>query len=255
MLVYEKYGVRVTEGTVGVEIEVEGDDLPLNILSNYWKDEEDNSLRGGREYVLKKPISIAVLPKALSSLGELFKECGSSLNFSHRTSVHVHINVSQMEVSDLKKFVFLAYLLDTALAEIGGREIKGNRFALRLKDAQGIYFILKEFFETGRIPNQNEAKYSSINLCPIGSYGSVEFRSMRGTFDYGVLTHWCELLVNIRNTSLTFKSMKEIYEMAVEHPDKLIKQVFPDDFFYYENLQYDVQSNISLLAGLHTIRG
>lgn len=255
MQVYEKYGVRVTEGTVGIEVETEGENLPLHITNPYWKDEEDNSLRGGREYVLKKPISIGAVPKALLSLGDVFREQGTQLNFSHRTSIHVHINVSQMEISDLKKFVFLAYMLDSVLAEIGGREIKGNRFALRLKDAQGIYFILKEFFEAERIPDQNEAKYSSINLCPINRYGSVEFRSMRGTFDTDIITRWCNLLVNIRTTSLTFKSMKDIYEMAVANPEKLIKQVFPEDFFYYENLQQDIQANLSLLAGLHTIRG
>lgn len=258
MRVYEHYRINGSEGDVGIEIEAEGEGLPWDIRNNFWKDEEDGSLRGGREYVLKRPIRIDAVPAAMDGLNNIFQEYGTALKFTHRTSVHVHVNVSQMELSDAKKFVFLSYLFDNVLAQLGGREIKGNRFALRMCDAQGMYFILREFFLSNHIPNNNEAKYSSINICPINNYGSVEFRSMRGTNNKELITNWCKILINMREVSKEFPSMKDIYELAVSNPEQLIDKVFKEDckaFFHYENIVQDVQANISLLAGLHTIRG
>lgn len=258
MQVYEYYRIHNTSGDVGIEIETEGDYLPTNLEGSFWKDEEDGSLRNGREYVLKRPVHIEKISTVIDQLNDIFKEVNTLLNFSHRTSVHVHVNVSQMLLPDVKKFVFLGYLFDTVLSELGGREIKGNRFALRMCDAQGIYFVLKDFFRNNTVPDNNQAKYSCINICPINAYGSVEFRSMRGTNNKELITNWCKLLVSMREVAKEFPSMKDIYELAVSNPEQLINKVFPEDckaFFHYENIVQDVQANISLLAGLHTIRG
>lgn len=258
MSVINTFGIAKVNGDVGIEIEVEGRNLPTAIDSNLWKPEADGSLRDGVEYVLRRPILIGTVKKALVSLKAIFEMHESQLDFSHRTSVHVHVNISAMELYDLKKFVFCAYLMDTIFSHIGEREIKGNRFALRIRDAGGIYFTLSDFFKQNVIPDIGQAKYSIINICPISRYGSVEFRAMHGNMDVDTIDNWCKLLVSLRDGATKFKTISEAYELAAYRPKAFIEFLIPDDvlkFFQYEGMEQDVQDNLSLLAGLHTIRG
>lgn len=258
MSVAEFYGVRANNQDVGIEIEVEGHGLPRDLDTVYWKSELDGSLRDGVEYVLKRPIAISKVVDALVELRDLFTAYGSHLMFSHRTSIHVHVNVTNMELYALKKFIFLSYMLDTVFSKIGGREIKGNRFALRMKDAMGIYYALQDLFRNNNVPDNNQAKYSIINICPITKYGSVEFRAMHGNMDIKAIDSWCQLLVSLRNESAKFKTIEEIYNLALSSPSGLLETTIPKDvleFFKYDGITQDVQDNISLLAGLHTLRG
>ena len=52
-------------GDVGIEVELEGDLKPTEI---FWDFKGEGSLRGGGEYVLKKPILLKNLKDALQEL-------------------------------------------------------------------------------------------------------------------------------------------------------------------------------------------
>jgi len=60
--------------------------------------------------------------------------------------------------------------------------------------------MLKEFisYYSLRFFDDNAAKYAAINMSCLGRFGSIEFRSMRGTVDDAVLLPWFEVLVNLR---------------------------------------------------------
>lgn len=58
MNVIDFYGNKPQEGSYGIEIEVEGVNLPA-VANNVWTTTHDGSLRGeSAEYVLKKPLDI-----------------------------------------------------------------------------------------------------------------------------------------------------------------------------------------------------
>ena len=78
-------------GDFGIEIEVEGQDLP-NHRTKFWDTVEDGSLRNGLEYVINGAISHKDVVPALEELQKAFDDEESELSFSFRTSVHVHMN-------------------------------------------------------------------------------------------------------------------------------------------------------------------
>lgn len=256
MLVHEVYGLRAKKGQIGLEIECEGQNL-YPIEGPIWKSEHDGSLREGIEYVLKVPVNADTIENCVKTLIEFCKEQGTKLSFTHRTSVHVHVNVSEMDIYDLKKFVYVSYFLDVIFSRIGEREIKGNRFALRLSDAYGALQHISYFLNNSVVPNENDAKYSSVNICPINKYGSVEFRSMHGNMNPERIGNWCKLLWGVREQSKSFKSMKEIFDMVCNAPDKFLEKLIPKEileYFWYDQIIQDVQTNLSLLAGFHLIK-
>jgi len=239
-----------TKGTFGIEIEVEGVNL-LKAIAGKWTDKADGSLRGeSREYILRKPLNLDAAKVALQDLSKALAAHQSILQFSFRTSVHVHVNVLDMDKVQLHTFLYLAHLFENALVEYSGTERTGNRFCLRCTDAEYKIAAMCDFLSGGRFIGLKEdaLKYSAINLCPIMTQGSVEFRSMRGTLDPVILFPWLDVLQNIRDLSQG-SSVKELANRAVSNPKQLIKDVFGKHLplFEYSGLEKDLRHSYSML--------
>ena len=253
MKVYERFGIPCPQGLIGMEVEVEGNNLPREIPS-YWKVETDNSLRGeAKEYILKRPFDPKSVSKAIDILVKA--TANSELHFSHRTSVHVHINVCSLTRNQLINFLFISYFFDKTLSRFGGREIKGNRFALRISDAEGQLQLFSKLAckkESWFVPDIQSGKYAAINLAPIGKYGSVEFRSMRGTLDPVVLKKWVSMIVSLYNFSLKFSTIKDMMYGFIDNEIEFTKKVFGTlaDNFSQEHIVNDLRFNYSLLLDI-----
>lgn len=254
MKVFERYGVRPQDGLIGMEVEVEGENLP-DELEMYWKVDHDNSLRGNaREYILKKPFNPASVFKAIDMLNKA--TANSELHFSHRTSVHVHVNVCKMTRNELINFIFIGYFFDKVLSRFGGREIQGNRFALRISDAEEQIFNFKKMVlnhDAFNIPDIARGKYSAVNICPVARYGSVEFRSMRGTLNPVVLKDWVSMLVHLREYSLKFKTIAEMMEGFLQDEIGFVIKVFGKrlaELLINEYTSDDLRFNYSLLLDI-----
>lgn len=190
------------EGKFGIEIEVEGERLPI-MGHGKWVDHDDGSLRGEyphqrHEYVLAEPLSLEDAKDALWKLDFRMKEERAKLNFSFRTSVHVHLNVQNFDEVQLLNLVYLYTLLEEPLVNFCGEGRKANRFCLRLADAEGFVDNLSQLFYEGvrSLDNYREdaIRYASLNLAAVRKYGSVEFRAMRGTLDLEVLFAWLDII-------------------------------------------------------------
>lgn len=227
MNVCECFGNAPVKGRFGIEVEVEGQNLPQEIPQQ-WIAEKDNSLRGeSAEYILRVPLDRKEASNAIMELKDALSK--STLSFSHRTSVHVHVNVSEFTRNELLVFLYLAYLFDSVMYQYAGRKIAGNRFCLRLIDAQDtVRFLERLASEPNRIPlPQNEqAKYAAVNIVPIGKYGSVEFRAMAGTMNTIRLRNWLAMLEKLVDFSQKYSTIEEM--MASFNNDELtfVKNVF-----------------------------
>lgn len=227
-LLHEYLRHPLVPGDVGIEIEVEGNRLP-DAGTPYWAAKPDGSLRNGMEYVINGAIMINDVPEALQELQKLFDKCKSKLDFSFRTSVHVHVNCLGLTNDQVLNFIYTGYLLESILVDYSGDARVANRFCLRLRDADGLMDVLVPLFQTigkdfkfHHRMNQNEVKYSAMNLATLRTMGTLEFRSMRGNMDQNVLTTWCNALVNMREFAKKFKNAKEIQNKYMDKLDKLI---------------------------------
>ena len=219
------------KGDAGVEIEVEGSRLPVPEL--YWRSERDGSLRGeAREYVLKKPLDLPDVRKALEHLDQSYKDNNTVVNESVRAGVHVHVNVQQLSITELFSFITAYIILEDLLIKYCGEYREGNLFCLRTRDAEYLLHILEQVAATkSYIDFDNDVlRYSSMNVCSLSRYGSLEFRAMRGTRDLGLIGDWAEMLVGIRNAASKFDSPKHIVEYLQEHGAESFLETFLGDF-------------------------
>lgn len=217
-------------GSVGLEIEVEGENLPF-VNDEYWRTEHDGSLKTAEafEYVLKEPVSFTKIRGVVDSLDEQLKGHGSVVLNSERAGVHVHINVQQDTIASLGSFICLYYLFETALLNFCGQKRAGNLFCLRLRDADApIDYVLAMLrSKSFGILHTDKIRYGSLNLKALPQYGSLEFRGMRSTNDFNEIKTWIHLLLSLRKFARSLDKPSDIPELLKRlGPAAFTEQVF-----------------------------
>lgn len=252
----ELLALNPQEGDFGLEIEVEGYNLPVIDTKN-WKTEEDGSLRGGREYIFRNPVTLPNVPKLLNSLTRALYKAEAELSFSFRTSVHVHMNMQQCSYQQILNTIYTYILLEDPLMNFCGESRKGNRFCLRVEDAEYLITVLTGLFgggvrELGRI-QKDITRYSAINIESLRKYGSLEFRAMEGNLNVSRLTTWVTALNNIREFACSHANPTSIYNQYIAQEgqafaDTVLKDVAPA--FAYPDMVRGIQRNFSLSLDL-----
>lgn len=211
----ELLNLRPTEGLLGVEIEVEGNNLPVE-GNRYWRAEQDGSLRNGMEYVMVEPMDLKKLSPALKTLQTLFNKAKSKLAFSFRTSVHMHVNVQDLTPSQIYAMIYTYSLLEGPLMTFCGEDRKCNRFCLRFEDAEAMAYEIGAMFYEGdngvkRRPN-DRMRYAALNIEALSKYGSLEFRAMEGSMDIPRLVTWGAILNNIREYAIRADTPTQVFD-------------------------------------------
>lgn len=233
---------RVVPGRFGFELEVEGENLPS--ISGEWDYKKDGSLRGENlEYVLHNPVNLPEFVPAFETLVKKLTRASTKLNFSFRTSIHVHLNVLDFNKNQIQALFYLSHLVEDVLVNYSGDTRIGNRFCLRTKDAMWKMRQFKKWLTEpgfGRL-NQDDLKYSAINIATMLIYGSIEFRSMRGTIDKNVVLPWMEVINNLYEIA-KIVPIAEMEAIARDKPVEILNVVFKEHLplFTYPDMERNV---------------
>jgi len=235
-------------GDVGIEIEVEGKNIHSCLG---WDRVNEGSLRGKEaiEYRLPEPVPYNEVYDVLKDLYDKMIRKETILFNSDRTSVHVHINVMDMNVVHCFNFIFLYIIFEDILLKYSGEEREGNLFCLSTKDAEGLLFTLKRVAETQQFSKLNgeDIRYSSLNLQAIPTYGSLEFRSLRGTGDFGVMSEWIYIIKKLKDFAEHIETPRNLlYNFSADGPEKFFYNVFGREFEHlkYKGWEIDSEENI-----------
>ena len=228
MQISEKFGVKATVGAVvGLELEVEGDNLPTVPRGNTtWEPKHDGSLRNGMEYVFRGPRGSVATKEALSEMAELMRQSGFRPSYSFRTSTHVHVNVANLDEKVVHAMVAIFHLFEDEYINYCSRTRRANRFCLGMKDADGVVGSMRDFFYNGRVPNADRGKYAALNLCTLANFGTLEFRCLEGTNDWNRVYTWVRALLALRKAAKELGTLSEVVKMDKE---ELAKLVFPTE--------------------------
>lgn len=215
-----------TAGDIGIEIEVEGNKFPLSNkapwgscdadkIPSQWEHHHDGSLRGNRnaEYVLKKPLKFDQVDKAIDDLWTMFKDYGSVLDDSNRTSVHVHLNAQDWHFSRFTSFLALYFCVEEVLTNWCGDHRVGNLFCLRAKDAPDIVYQLKQFIKNdGQWDIPKRLHYGGLNCHALVKHGSLEIRALRGVTEPEPVKTWVGVLRRLYDLSGEYKDPRGVCE-------------------------------------------
>lgn len=242
------------DGDVGIEIEVEGAGLPSPSSRSYWRREVDGSLRGDEnaEYVLRKPLTLEEAGKALDQLDTLYTKNQSRIDDTVRAGVHVHVNCQKLTMTQLYNFMTIFYILEDVLVKFCGEYREGNLFCLRAKDAEAQVNVIRRAAKSKKFRaefHHDNNRYAAMNIKALGDYGSLEFRTMRGTRDLGLIYTWAEILVGLRDLAKQFDSPPDIIEQfSIHGPVDFLKSMVGENFddVYYEGCEKDLSEGMRM---------
>jgi hypothetical protein len=248
---------KFLKSDVGIEIEAEGEGMRI-VDTAIWRTESDGSLRpkGGfpnlcAEFVLTQPIPVATVKPALQQLKE--ELAGAVFKFSSRCSVHIHVNVLNLEYQQMLAMIYAYYLLEEPFMTYCGKSRKGNNFCLRLADAEGQLDSVMGLIRDGeegvyRLPG-DRSRYSALNVEALGKYGSLEFRGMEGNLDVNRIDIWCNALVRLREFAVASNDPAGVQKKYQElGGKKFLDFVLGDlaEHFVYRGVGRDIDYGFSI---------
>lgn len=245
--VRDVFGLNQTKGDIGVEIEVEGKRLPGNYdpttkFNKFWFITQDGSLRGEEafEYVLREPLNLNGVQEALQEVEKSYKKCGSTITDTVRAGVHVHVNCQELSMKQMAVFATVYYVMEELLLMFCNPTRRGNLFCLRAKDAEyQIFNVHNAFLAKSRMMfNDNNIRYSAINFCSLGKFGSLEFRSLEGTEDLGKIFTWAKILKELRDNSKQFDNPVDVVTgMSDQGADTFVANMLGDNMKHFKHIE------------------
>jgi Putative amidoligase enzyme len=182
---------------LGIELEIEHA-LGISSTSGFTATTDGSLRNNGREFV-SFPLELSTLIQALSGFFLVNKVTED--NYSERCSVHVHANVQDFTGESLVTLLLVYSTLEELLFEFVGEDRYNNIFCVPLNQTRlyelSLHHIDWVSHTLSGLDRRGWYKYTALNLLPISSQGSVEFRHMPGTRDMVKLIRWLFLITRL----------------------------------------------------------
>lgn len=216
---------------IGVEVELENiryfettKNLP-NIF-DLWNAVEDGSLRDGTEFIFKEPLKGANISAALELMNEflkLYRKKGKPVLITERCSVHIHLDIRDLDEHQLNNMIMVYLLIERVLFyHINPLRLKNN-YCRPLTDSDFKYTLKSmlniskdnDIYSIFNAVKKECDKYSALNVLPITTFGSVEFRHHHGTSDMMAIKNWINIILAIKRTSIKY-SIEDLLDLNYE---------------------------------------
>lgn len=222
-----KYFFSKYPGIIGLEVEAEKVQKPLH--NDYWFSTHDHSLKDHGCEFLSKPIQGKNIDVALHDLKEHLTKW-NTIDFSHRCSIHTHLNVSNNTIGEVFNFFNLLLLLEPYFFNFVEPHRRHNNFCVPITDVP-----LKPQY---LLQSAKDSKYLSVAFNHLKDFGTLEFRSLEGTRDIVKIRRWIMLiqkayLYALKTKNISVDSPEEIEVLAKKTFNTLFSKLNTPE---YQNL-------------------
>lgn len=209
------------QAKVGIEIEVRGwggRDSTAVKFARYWEGKEDHSLKStGREYVTRGGLVGEDIVNAIDAFYDVASK--SKLNNGYPyAGIHLHVDSTEMEVENgqLSRFVEAYMLAEPLLFHFAGEYRRNCGFCYSLEQAQADYPLIGKGIYSGSykslqntLARRHFSKYQALNLQPLATFGTIEFRHLPTTMEKQRLLDWVNIVLSLRVAAMTRDSIAE----------------------------------------------
>lgn len=180
----------------GIELEIENWPVPTRALeATGFNFTEDGSLRNNGYEAVSHPNSKAGI---LSTTAALWKKYSiTERNFSDRTSIHVHANVLNYTLENVKSLAIVYATIEDLIFSFVGEDRRKNIFCVPWTEAGLRIGTINNILEYTR----TWQKYTALNLLTMRTQGTVEWRHMEGHCDITRLENWLTIIDEVMNYS------------------------------------------------------
>jgi len=192
--------VPLPDWLVGIELEIENFNPEHTQEFGGVTFTTDGSLRETEDGVgieaITKPIAIKHVEPLLTAFYKKFSI--NEGNYSERCSTHVHFNVEPLTFEEVGTVCLIYQTVENLLFHYVGNERQNNIFCVPWNQSNITYNIVSriELGESNEVFRRWQ-KYSALNLIPITTQGTIEFRHLHGTCDVSLIVHWIYLIAKI----------------------------------------------------------
>lgn len=191
-----QYPVVDKQTYLGIEVEVENVHR-FDRNSPYWTVIEDGSLRNRGHEFITHPLRAW---RAEHALSKLFLALNKDIDFSERTSIHIHMNVRTLTVAQLEALILTYMVFEKSLFSFVGNNRYNNIFCVPITET-GLGTQLTDLFNNNQVV-LGWMKYTALNLIPIREKGTIEFRHLSGTQDIERLITWINIILSLKKFAL-----------------------------------------------------
>ena len=204
---------------MGLELEIEG--IPVDPTDLYvpgMGGEPDNSLRvtphGQPWEFITKPATFSIAAHILSQFFTKAK-LSQERNYSERCSVHVHANVQDLEPEQLRSVCLLYQVMERLFYAYAGEDREANIFCVPWAETTMTHNLVDKLTGTTLKALRNWQKYTGLNLTPVQTLGTVEFRHLPGTCDLPRILGWMNMIGSLFRTARSY-SYDHLKKMLME---------------------------------------
>jgi hypothetical protein len=226
---------------MGVELEIEN--CNEEWCTAGFKVVPDGSLRNSGLEFVSSPMTYSNMVYALDTFydrnkpqvrwSEIYpEEYDISSNYSDRTSIHVHTNVGDLTIKQLQTLCLLYEVFENLLFAFVGNDRDKNIFCVPWQETTLSYSVIPKLVtDPGSI--RNWQKYTALNLLPIMSQGSVEWRHLHGTSNRDQIYTWLRLIGHMYAYVLSceFDKTADVFKALNTSSayDKMLDEVYKGD--------------------------
>lgn len=229
------YDLTRTKGRFGIEVETESSvSYEIPTISG-WAGVRDGSLRiNGMEFILRRPVDIGGVRPCVERLFDSLSAAGANLIETPSSSVHVHVNVQDMDIIQLGNLFTIATLVENLLLKFSGELRRSNAFCLGQSDAEANNSYICNFFSSlersgprrVRPIGDNTAKYAAVNIASLFRRGSVEFRSFRGSTNADEIVEWVDVINSLVEFAFQDITPQDIVSKFEQYGADYVSEVF-----------------------------
>lgn len=219
---------------IGVEFELEN--IIYHIEAGRYpllRFSTDNSLRNNGIEITTIPVKGTNILLALDQLQKWIKDSNNKPVCSARTGLHVHIDMRDVDIKQLINVLTTYLIVEESLFKYCGEDRKQNPYCSPLSNCIGNFteYKLADLLSTSdsKILRalDKHIKYSALNLRPLISYGTIEFRMHKGSCDTEEILQWINILLSVVTFGIEYKSSpQDIIDSICTNTDEFIDKVF-----------------------------
>lgn len=204
---------------IGVEIELEDFRGERARVREAWDEHGDGSLVDGREFVLYPPRSGDKLVEAI----DMFFNAGFRYSGGERTSVHVHIDMTDgILVGQFRSLFAITFLLEDAIYHIADEHRKWGGYSSPLIDMAPtrmnkiLAATTENAFSAGVGGQDHEDRYYGFNCVALKKHGTMEFRYFPCTDNKTVLLSWVNLVLELKKAALQYNDPEQFLDLITD---------------------------------------
>jgi hypothetical protein len=248
----------------GVEIEIEKTNGLNKIFApSGWLFgvKPDHSLRdNGLEYITT-PLQIE---QTVQSLQLFYSICNTLLperrpTFSWRTSIHVHVNVRELEFEQFLNFLLLYCLFEKSLFKYTSADRRNGNFTVPLIEDDALLRSIMDRVNSflSRKPNGKYSdakeisylidrwdKYSALGCFRLRDLGTLEFRHLEGTYDFNKVVGWLLLIYKLYAAACRIPLKTTVESISMLNTVSNYSLMKMDIFREYNNLLHDLKEDL-----------